>query len=477
MSKGFIGFLNNTGIIVFIITFLFFSVITHDQVFLGGNDASRFAQIESLVDFKKANINDSRYSWTVDRVTINGKDYSNKPPFLSIAGAGIYYLLQFFLGISFAKNASQTVYLLTLLMTGGLTSALAVLFYKSLQTYRNITISHKVVLTIALVCGTILTSFATTFNNHVIAAAFLFAAFQNARAGCGLRAGLFVSLTLCIDIVPGIVFIPFLSLMVLKNTGKRDFLKYCLAVLAGIIIFISANFMVVTSPLPPKMVPGAEEHCTNFNYDNRGVNLNVPFQFVPQDWFFPIRCILGWHGFLSVSPVLIFGLFGLLIAIKKGHVVSRFDCILTGTAMAILTAGHVLFINSLGGWSYGYRYLIPIIPILLFFAPEVFSSIGTRLFKFVLVISVILALIGAYNPWPPVSEPEKIKKNISTLIKNPVAVNSGAFIKEILPGHDFSEVFASLSIHPNKQVRDMYLNLFYKSKRYEADKIKSILEK
>jgi hypothetical protein len=51
------------------------------RVFLAGNDSSCYAQIEALVYYHQTNINESKYNWTIDRVTIDEKDNSNKPPF------------------------------------------------------------------------------------------------------------------------------------------------------------------------------------------------------------------------------------------------------------------------------------------------------------------------------------------------------------------------------------------------------------
>src|SRR5262245_14429245 len=53
------------AVLLFVISLAILVPLTHDCVFMAGNDASRFAQIESLVDFRQSNIDESRYAWTV----------------------------------------------------------------------------------------------------------------------------------------------------------------------------------------------------------------------------------------------------------------------------------------------------------------------------------------------------------------------------------------------------------------------------
>ena len=103
---------------VFVSALAFFALLTHDSAFLSGNDASRLAQIESLVDHGQGNIDASRYRWTKDRVTIDGKNYSNKPPLLAIAGAAAYAVIKPATGIGFGSDEPRTIYWLTLIVIG-----------------------------------------------------------------------------------------------------------------------------------------------------------------------------------------------------------------------------------------------------------------------------------------------------------------------------------------------------------------------
>ena len=444
-------------VIIFVSVFLFLALFTHNKVFLAGNDSSRYAQIEALVDYHQTNINESKYNWTIDRVTLNEKDYSNKPPSLSIIGSGIYFVLKNIFGLTFQKNESLTVYLLTLLIIGLSTSWLATKFYTSLEIHKNIQHNIRVLATLALTTGTILTSFSVTFNNHTVAAALIFAAFSDAMAQKSFKAGMWVSLAMCIDVVPGALFIPVLALFLFYERGRNGLLKYFTSVFIGGILFVSLNLLIAGHPLPPKLIAGGIDHSSQYV----SVIQHVP---LPKNWLYPLQCLFGWHGFFSVSPVLIIGAIGLVLAIKKKEPLKRRNTIFIGSGVLVMLLGYAFFIGSLGGWSYGIRYLIPIIPILLFFIPVVLKKMRTPIFICILTLSTLFALVGMYNPWPPVYEPEIEPHPVASLVKNPIGGNFSAWMREYFGNSTLTKLVASNFIHPDEEKQNQYFFFFYKSK-------------
>ena len=172
-----------TGGLAFLLTLGFLAPLVHQRVFQAGNDASRFAQIESLVDHGEGPIDGSRYRWTVDHVTIGGRVYSNKPPLLSLLGAAAYLGLKNVTGLTFARHESAVIYALNLLLAALPTAWLVAFFHRTLARCWSapgtevgaVGIAGPAALTTtALAAGTILTSFSTVLNNHTIAAALLF---------------------------------------------------------------------------------------------------------------------------------------------------------------------------------------------------------------------------------------------------------------------------------------------------------------
>lgn len=119
----------------FVLTLALLAPLTHGIVFLAGNDASRFAQIETLVDYKQTSINASRYNWTLDRVTIADRDYSNKPPLLALIGAGLYMVIKTVTGLTLALSENIVVYLMNLFLAALPSAWLVARFHRGLECY------------------------------------------------------------------------------------------------------------------------------------------------------------------------------------------------------------------------------------------------------------------------------------------------------------------------------------------------------
>lgn len=89
-------------VVVFLLALGLYAATTHRRVFSAGNDASRWAAIESLVDYGTASVERSRFAANIDRIRIGDREYSNKPPLLALAGAAIYAALKLLFGWALA---------------------------------------------------------------------------------------------------------------------------------------------------------------------------------------------------------------------------------------------------------------------------------------------------------------------------------------------------------------------------------------
>ena len=446
-----------TGALVFVLTLAFLAPLVHDSVFGAGNDASRFAQIEAIVDQGRTSIEASRYRWTIDRTSIGGHDYSNKPPLLSLAGAGLYAVLKRSTGLGFETDEAAVVYLLTLWLAAVPTAALVARFHAALRSAWGDRTASPSLLTVSVAAATILTSFSTTLNNHTVAAALLFAACAAAWSAGPLSAGALTALVICVDIVPGVVFAPAIAVMAYERAGVRGLRRCGAAIACSIPLFAAADLYVLGSPWPAKMVPGAIDYSSSAGPSVAGVLL-------PNEWTYPISALFGWHGFFTVSPVLLFGAFGMVRSLRVDRPLPRRSTLALAAATAVLIAGHALLVGSYGGWSYGFRYLIPVVPILLFYAPAALGPLGRRLFPPVLALSCLTAILGAYNPWPPVDEPGTGKHPVASLVTNPIGGNLAAWMQEYVPGSAPTDAALRLFVSEDAGERSRYLRVFYASK-------------
>jgi hypothetical protein len=83
----------------------------------------------------------------------------------------------------------------------------------------------------------------------------------------------------------------------------------------------------------------------------------------------------------------------------------------------------------------------------------------------VLALSVLLALIGAYNPWPPVHEQlPDAPRGLASIVTNPVGANLAAWMEEHVPGAAVTQRLGARFISPDPVERRQYLSLFFRSK-------------
>jgi uncharacterized membrane protein YjdF len=90
--------------------------------FTGGdasaNPASRLATMDALVHERAFEIDQSVFGDTVDKVRIGDHFYSSKPPLLSVGGALIYKVLKHWTPISFRKDRTYAVQVMSVILAG-----------------------------------------------------------------------------------------------------------------------------------------------------------------------------------------------------------------------------------------------------------------------------------------------------------------------------------------------------------------------
>ena len=454
--------------VVFLLALGLYAATTHRRVFIAGNDASRWAAIESLVDYGTASVEQSRFAANIDRVRIAGRDYSNKPPLLSLAGAAIYSVVQALTDWKLSgPGAANVLFWVTLLLVGVPSAWLVARFFAVLGRFPEVGQGWRSWLTVALGAGTLLFTYSTTLNNHTVAAALLFAACIAALDGRGLASGLAVGLAAAVDLLPGLGLAPVFFWMLVRSgsvPARRRFaagLGICLAI-AG-----AANLATHGSLLPAKLVPGAVDLSAQVGPAAGGVVL-------PQSPLYPLEVLFGGHGLFAVSPVLLWGAWGLALACRRSPAVLPIGppgdapvwrALAFGIALQFV--GHAVLAGSYGGWSYGYRYLLPIQPLLLLCAPLALTAARSRsraLFAAVLPVSILFAALGAYHPWPPAFEQESAGHPVARLVHNPIGGNAAAWLATHAPESALAGWAARRFVSPEREMQRRYFALFFGSK-------------
>ena len=384
----------------FLLFLIIFAVLTKSSID-PWNGRSRMATIDSLVERGTFIIDNSVYVWTGDKVYINGHFYSDKPPVLSFLAAGPYFLMKN-VGLTFQNNEGLVYYLLTLIFVG-ISAAITVHFFnKSLKLIR-LKKSARLRLAIALGAGTLLLPWATVFNNHVPAMALCFTSFylllkskfQFNKKNIFL-AGFLVSLGATIDIITGGVFFVLFLIYILWNRFERkSIMIFLIGALPPFLLHCILNIQITGGILPAQFVPeyfvypGSPWSAQNLSGFLSHPDLTSLLTYAFHSTF-------GYSGFFSYSPVLLIFFFALP---QIRHRLQKEGVIII-LATIIVLGFYILKTDNYGGWSYGIRWWVPLIPFLLFFGSLYLQKQKSyRIFYLLLAISVVISAIGVINPW------------------------------------------------------------------------------
>jgi len=378
------------------------------KIFTGNpNEASRLGPVQGIVEHGTFSIDNSQFNSTIDRVLIKGHYYSDKPAPAYLIFVPTYYLL-YNLDISFEKNIALTSYLISLSVVGLLSSIMLVYFYRMLVRY-HLSSWKRLFLTAGLGLGTLIFPYSLIINGHSVAAALIFISFYlmvNAVKPCGyVLAGLVGGYAASVDPVAGPLFLLAFAILVFVKTRFQMTKWYVLGAAVPILIYLFINLSISGSIMPFQFVP------EYFKYPGSAISggpgsyypgtVSKSFlQFLDYAW----ATSLGKKGLFVYSPLLLFSVVGLALASFRRNKYNK-------EAISVFAAALLTFIfialktDNYGGCNFGFRLLVPIIPVIFFFTPflfeqKEFTRVLKWLFVMAFVVSVAIALLGVIqHPW------------------------------------------------------------------------------
>jgi len=370
------------------------------------NDTSRMATIQALVEHGTLAIDRTDFVATKDKVLIDGRFYSDKPPFPALIGAVVYAPL-YHMGLSLTAGRSLAYYLITLFtMKGSLLAALWC-FYRTLRR-TGLDDGQRIVLTGALGLGSLLLPWTAVFNNHGLAASFVaigFCAFIEARhrerpllpialSGC------FLSLAAVCDVPSGAIYAAFGVLVVADPGLRRHTAAYVLPCLLTVAPYLLMNDYLSGSILPIQI------HEAYFDYPGSpwvgsgelsGISANDPGFFIDYAW----GCLFGRNGFVLYNPLLLIAVPMLVMEIRRRGPFRR-EAVAVAAAVSVIFLYYVTVTNNEGGWSYSIRWFVPFLPMLYFFLYRYLAQatrFRKRAFLALAGLSMLVATVGIVNPW------------------------------------------------------------------------------
>ncbi|HPO15477.1 MAG TPA: hypothetical protein PLI09_18690 [Candidatus Hydrogenedentes bacterium] len=338
---------------------------------------------------------------TVDKVWVNGRLISSKPPVLTLLMTGEYLVFHRLFGWGF-DDIAQLKRLLQCM-----NFSLVVLAYSGTLVWFALILRlvmanawPRLAVLASLAFGTQLFGFSAQLNNHVPGACMLMMALYFVLGLCSEKHapapwrfflfGFSASLVYTLD-MPLTIFAAPAGLYLLYRFPKQAVVWGGLGALPALAIHFGV-MMTVTGSLLPVQVNRAMYLYESSPWRNPlGIDaLNEP----KGKYLFHMT--FGRHGSFMLYPVLLMGLAGAIRALVRRNMPWR-GYVLTGlAAFVILTAYYVFRTNNYGGEAYGFRWHIGAMPVLLLMGAPVVDGMRGR-WKW--GIMVILLAISAYSAW------------------------------------------------------------------------------
>lgn len=401
------------------------------------NDRSRWATVWSLVERRTFQIDeiDAIGAWsTIDKVRYRTSEsepwhfYSSKPPLLSTMVAGLYAIERAFLGYGLVHHTALVTRLLMMIVN-------VIPFYLSLRSLRfclqllgSEFYARMFVIAVAGF-GSILNPYLTTLNNHTPAVACSMFAITAAARILASRSrvssssqnenaseqrprdfaslGFFAALTCCFEL-PAAQMGVLAILLAVIICPRRTAIWFIPAAAVPLIAFFVTNWLATGGVKPFYATYGTETYV----YEHNGI---------PSYWTNPrdldanteptlvylFHCILGHHGLLSLTPVLVVAVCGTWLSPLR-RTENRSLLIFAGALMSLVTLGFYLSRTenyNYGGNSVGLRWMMWLSPfwwIAMVPALQRVQRRGTRLVCGLLLVTSIVSVNWSINrPWKP----------------------------------------------------------------------------
>ncbi len=431
------------SLLIMIATTIIAVAVLQAEPLQSANDRSRWATVWSLVERGTWQIDeiDSWPHWsTIDKVRYRKSErepwhfYSSKPPFLSTIVAGLYAAERSILGFGLFNHTALVTRLL-LLIVNVLPFCITLLSLQRTLQRLETSLNTRCFLLLTAGFASILNPYLTTLNNHTPAVA---SAMLTLSAAIRLRLsprrrdfavlGFFAAMTCCFELpaaqlgVAAFIFTAAIS-------PALTLWWFIPAASVPLLFFFATNWAATGGVKPFYATYGTETYVYVHNgipsYWSSPHDLDANTE-TPLVYLF--HCILGHHGLLSLTPVLLLALAGPFLlrrfinaqrtdlgsesshdttAVSAEPRTAAAFIIATGALMTLITLGFYLTRTenyNYGGNSVGLRWMLWLTPFWWIAMVPVLESSGKRMLT---TAAILLALStgtvswSLNRPWKP----------------------------------------------------------------------------
>ncbi len=387
-------------------------------VFFGDALTSRFATIYALTYHHTWYINRSPElppnpfeSQTIDKVQAKKGIISSKPPILSLFMTAEYQFLKR-IGYSLdnpqhLKSIAQIMIFINVIIP----YILSILFFWKFLYEIKASPTVRIILLLALLYGTQWSAFASHFTNHVPATAFLILGLyfvwksitvsEPIPAIYYLLIGFLSSLVYTIDLPLTIfIFVAILFLLFLKRNLTRTVLYIALGALPILLIHLVIMYHLTGNILPVQI--SREPFLFESSYWRHPAG---PDALHHPKYLYAFNILIGAKGLFLLYPVLIFGLCTLSPGTWKTlNFNLKISYLFFMCSFIIFNIYYIFSTNNYGGVSYGFRWHIGSMPLLICASlPFLENKKNKILFWIIWVIFFLISFYSTYEcrlyPW------------------------------------------------------------------------------
>ncbi len=388
--------------------------LSRPGLFVGDTVTSRLATVYALVHDgtwridRPADLPPNPFeAQCVDKVMVNGRLVSSKPPLLSLLMTGEYVLLRHTAGLNLENKDDLRPILSFMVFTLCQASfAVGMAFFAAAVSLFVRNPVRAVVPLALLAFASPLPGYAQQLNNHTPAAAALMAALYFALAlGTGKRppaAWRFAAFGFCSALVfaldlPTVIFAAVAAVLLAWQFPGKTFLW--VPVGAALPLFAHlGGLLLATGDLRPVQMRGSVYLYESSYWRNPlGIDaLNEPRA------LYLFHITFGRFGLFLLFPVMFVSVLGVGVTLLRGASSMRVPVALAACAFVVLTAYYVKSTNNYGGASYGFRWYIGSVPVLLLLGVPLFERLRSPIGWGVLACAVA---ISAYSAWECLQAP------------------------------------------------------------------------
>jgi len=374
------------GLKIFLAVFFLFNLVVSSfylDSWKNGNTTSRALPV--ITFFESGTFRIDRYQeMTVDKAHVNDHYYTDKAPLPTYVMIPFFGILKWAGLITPDENGSlfgDHIYLLGGFLTGSLPFALILsMMFRRIKKYGT-GISPVVLSTLPLI-GSFVFIFTGTYFAHMLSAWLLLVSYLQIRKKRFLWAGLAGGLAFLCEYNLAIILLLWGAVMLYRERKAKPFISYSLGILPALLFMLVYNAIFSTSPF-----------TFLYKYHTFGaLETNYGFRLPSFGSLFGLT-VSPYRGIFFYAPVLLAGLYYFYKNYRERGLRPTF-----GSYIFLPFTVYFIFIASYfgwwGGWTYGPRLLLAMVPILVYRIIEYYTERPFKkpVFYFLVVAGLVLMI-------------------------------------------------------------------------------------